>query len=154
MHRLVPLCLLLSAACGPRTASWPSAEPRTIRCEADPAAVFESALTTFRISGYQVLEYDPERLYIQVLSKVDGDVIASSSGVTGGVTGWSTRATRRASYVNFQFFPDGTLMISVAGYHVQGGRLDPRVGNEIDSMVGTIFRNAGLAPPPGTPASP
>ena len=117
------------------------ASPHTFTFSAEPAAVFEAALTTLRVSGYDVTEYDEQRLFIQVKSRVDGDVVAESRPGWGGPT---TEAHSRTSHIGIQFFAPNSMMISVSGYHVREGRLDPRVAAEIDSMVRTIYQNAGL----------
>jgi hypothetical protein len=72
-----------------------------------------------------------------VQSKVDGDVYQLP---TGPAT-WTE--VRRISRINFQFQPNGYVLITVAGYHVQDGRLDPRVAAEVSEIIRVVSTEPG-----------
>jgi len=143
MHRLAIASCVLLFGCGGASSSWPSATPRTVQFRASAQTVYDLAVTTLRMSGYSLTDYDDARMYVQVLSRVDGDVYAQSHPGFGGPT---AELVERVSAIGMQFFANGTLVITVSGYHVEDGRLDPRVAREVDTIVDTIWQNAGLPP--------
>lgn len=124
-----------------RPAEWPTAEPRTIPLDRPAALMFEGALRTFQMSGYKSLVADPDRLYIQVQSLVDGDAVQTAEW---GV-GW--KITTRISQLNLQFQSDNSLIVTVTGFHVRAGKLDPRVADEVNQVIAAMRSNAPTALP-------
>lgn len=137
LFALCVLCAFCLFGCGSR---WRANTPRTVAL-GSPTAAYETALTTLRAQGYQVVENDPQRGYIRAQAKLDGDTVGYVSGTTTryGTTGAIHQETR-ISWLSFQVRPDGQLTVSASGYHVRDGDtvMHRRLAEEIDVLVGRM----------------
>ncbi|MCC6522887.1 MAG: hypothetical protein IT373_09520 [Polyangiaceae bacterium] len=139
---LLAIALLAATGCA-RGPEWPSAQPQSIHLTRPSAVMYEGALKTFRMSGYRILIEDPSRMYIQVQSLADGDA----------VVGPVSNIVLRISQLNFQFENDNSLIVTVAGYHVRQGKLDPRVADEVAQILNAMVNNAPATATPAPPAT-
>ncbi|MBI5499917.1 MAG: hypothetical protein HY907_06715 [Deltaproteobacteria bacterium] len=123
-------CVLLG--CAGRT-PWPVYQMQWLTT-AEPEAAFEAVLSYLRVSGYEVVEFDDQRLFIRIRARVDQDVVLREA------LGQPQRsAVRRESYFNIQLHPDGRLQIGASGYHLRGGTIDPRLDAELRRLVADVY---------------
>ena len=128
MRRLLLLVLVLSAlsACGAR---WRSAEPRMMHL-GGPVLAYEATLVTLQGEGYLIARSDPHRGSILAQSKVD------QKGRHYG--------TDRVSWIAFQAYRDGSLVITANGFHVKRdeGVMHRKLAEEIEGLRHGIYRQA------------
>ena len=99
-RRALALALLpFLVACGDRW--WPN-HPRMLRYP-DGVAAYDAVHAVLGQYGYIVRVDDPERLYVQAIAKVD-----SQQGDPD-----------KMSFISFQGYQDGSLMITAHGRHVK-----------------------------------
>lgn len=126
------LVLGLVASCAGRT-PWPIYQPQWLTTSA-PSEAFEAMLSFLRMSGYEVDEFDEQRMFIRVRARLDQDVVLRPTG--GGV---ERSAVGRTSYFNIQLFDDGRVMIGASGYHLRAGTVDPRLDAEMHRLVTDLY---------------
>lgn len=141
---LLGLGLLLVGGCGVR---WRAAEPRRLQL-GGPILAYRAALTTLQHTGYRIVRDDPHRGAIVALAKVDQQRPGGDS--------------KRASFIAFQAYRDGSLLITVSGYHVkrEEGLMHRKLADEVDDLRHAIYRRAqamydeAVQPTAGQPAAP